>query len=96
MADDNSALCYRLRLALDSGEWQQAKQLIERLGDSEDDGLIGPSWGTPVPVGCYSILLSRLQGKHVARKLKGFNTESIAHEVAKWDSADLEAVMAKG
>jgi serine/threonine protein kinase len=64
MADDTSVLCIRLRLALHSGDWQQAKQLIERLGDSEDDGEFGPSY-VPVPVGCYSILLARLQGEQV-------------------------------
>jgi hypothetical protein len=64
MADDTSVLCIRLRLALHSGDWQQAKQLIERLGDSEDDGEFGPLY-VPVPVGCYSILLARLQGEQV-------------------------------
>ena len=64
MAVDTSVLCYRLRFALDSGDWQQAKQLIDRLGDSEDDAGFGPGV-TPVPIGCYSVFLARLQGEQV-------------------------------
>jgi serine/threonine protein kinase/Tfp pilus assembly protein PilF len=64
MANDTSVLCYRLRFALDSSDWQQAKQLIERLGDSEDDGGFGTTYAS-VSVGCYSILLARLQGEQV-------------------------------
>jgi serine/threonine protein kinase len=66
MANDNRVLCWRLRFALDSGDWPQAKQLIERLGDTEDDRGFGPFHNESVPVGCYSILLARLQGEQVA------------------------------
>jgi len=62
MNDDNGVLCWRLRLALDLGDWQQATEIIEKLDDGEDDGYFG--WAQiPAPVGCYSILLSRLQGE---------------------------------
>ena len=62
MDDDNSALCWRLRLALDLRDWQRAKEIIEKLDGGEDDGYFG--WAQiPVPVGCYSILLARLQGE---------------------------------
>jgi TolB-like protein/Tfp pilus assembly protein PilF len=60
MADDPGALSWRLAFALVDRDWSQAKELIEKMkgGDDEGDfayGLI------PVPVGCYSILLARLQ-----------------------------------
>ena len=62
MNDDNGVLCWRLRLALDLRDWQQATEIIEKLDGGEDDGYFG--WAqTPAPAGCYSILLSRLQGE---------------------------------
>ena len=62
MADDNSVLCWRLRFALKAHDWRQAKELIGKIKGAEDDGNFG--YGSmPVPVGCYSILLARLQGE---------------------------------
>jgi serine/threonine protein kinase/Tfp pilus assembly protein PilF len=67
MADDIGVLCWRLRLALDSHDWQTAEQLIEKLGGGEDDGYFGRaapacSLQMPVPSGCYSIQLARFRG----------------------------------
>jgi TolB-like protein/Tfp pilus assembly protein PilF len=70
MDNDRTALCSRLRLALNSHDWQEAKRFIEKLDGGDDDGGFG-SFGysglrfgqAPVPVGCYSILLAKLIGE---------------------------------
>jgi TolB-like protein/Tfp pilus assembly protein PilF len=62
MANDRPVLSQRLSFALADHDWAQAKEVIEKLngGDDEGDFAYGP---VNVPVGCYSILLSRLQGE---------------------------------
>jgi serine/threonine protein kinase/cytochrome c-type biogenesis protein CcmH/NrfG len=62
MADDIDVLSWRVRFALDGGDWQQATGLVEKMKDGEDDGNFGYG-NMPVPVGCYSIQLARLQGR---------------------------------
>jgi TolB-like protein/Tfp pilus assembly protein PilF len=62
MADDTGVRCWRLRFALYDRDWQRAKEIIEEMNYDEDDGNFGAG-NMPVPVGCYSILLSRLQGE---------------------------------
>jgi serine/threonine protein kinase/Flp pilus assembly protein TadD len=62
MADANGVLSWRLYLALIDHDWQRAKELIEKMKGDRDDAAF--AFGkTPVPVGCYSILLARLQGE---------------------------------
>jgi hypothetical protein len=53
----------RLSFALTDRNWPQGKELIQKMkSDGEDDG--GFAYGRAnVPVGCYSILLDRLQGE---------------------------------
>jgi serine/threonine protein kinase/Tfp pilus assembly protein PilF len=59
---DDVVLCWRLRLSLWDHDWQQARELIEKVKGREDPGYF--AWGDiSVPIGCYSILLARLQGK---------------------------------
>jgi tetratricopeptide (TPR) repeat protein len=62
MADDRGALSLRLGFALVDRDWPQAKEVIEKMkgGDDEGDFAYGQ---INVPVGCYSILLARLQGE---------------------------------
>ena len=67
MANDTGALCWRLRFALDGRDWKHAKELIEKMKGDEDDGNFA-NGNMPVPVGCYSILLARLQRKQVGVK----------------------------
>jgi hypothetical protein len=57
----------RLRFALDGRDWKRAKELIEKMKGDEDDGNF-VNGNMPVPVGCYSILLARLQRKQVGVK----------------------------
>jgi len=62
MANDTGVLSWRLRLALFGRDGQQAEDLIEKMAGGEDDGNFAYV-NMPVPVGCYTILLARLQGK---------------------------------
>jgi TolB-like protein/Tfp pilus assembly protein PilF len=63
-AKDRGVLSLSLSFALNDRDWPRAKQLLAQLeGDEiggEDDGNFGYAT-VPVPAGCYSILLSRLQ-----------------------------------
>jgi serine/threonine protein kinase/tetratricopeptide (TPR) repeat protein len=62
MADDRGVLSLRLKFALVDRDWPQAKELIEKMKGGEDEGWF--AYGDyPVPVGCYSIMLARLQGE---------------------------------
>jgi hypothetical protein len=40
------------------------KEAVEKMKDGEDDGYFAYA-GIPVPIGCYSILLGRLQGEQL-------------------------------
>ncbi len=61
MADDRGALSLRLFFAVVDRDRPQAKELIEKMkGDDEGNFAYGQ---INVPVGCYSILLARLQGE---------------------------------
>jgi TolB-like protein/Flp pilus assembly protein TadD len=60
--DDNLLLSVRLNLAFDHRDWQQAKELLDKMKAGNDGGHF--AFGQrPVPIGCYSILLARLQGE---------------------------------
>jgi TolB-like protein/Flp pilus assembly protein TadD len=63
-AKDRGVLSLSLSFALDDRDWPRAKQFLEQLErdeiGGEDDGNFGYAT-VPVPAGCYSILLSRLQ-----------------------------------
>jgi hypothetical protein len=50
----------RLNLALDDRDWAEAGRLLERLRGGEA-GFFAYT-NVPVPVGCYSLLIARLQG----------------------------------
>jgi Flp pilus assembly protein TadD len=62
LADDSQTLSCRLNVAIDHRDWPEAKVLLEKMRDGEDAAQF--AFGArPVPVGCYSILLARLQGE---------------------------------
>lgn len=63
MADDRAALSLRLWFAFVDRDWVQAKELIEKMNGG-DDLNFGYS-SANVPVGCYSILLARIQGEQI-------------------------------
>jgi serine/threonine protein kinase/Tfp pilus assembly protein PilF len=62
MADDTRVLVLRLNVALTDRDWRKAKEIIEKFKGGED--IVQFAYGNwPVPVGCYSILIARLQGE---------------------------------
>ena len=62
IAEDREVLSLRLNFALYDRDWRQAKEAIQKLQDGDDNGYFAYA-GIPVPIGCYSILLPRLQGE---------------------------------
>jgi serine/threonine protein kinase len=66
MADDRGILSLRLMFALNNRDWPEARELIEKMKGGEDEGWF--AYGDyAVPVGCYSILLARLQDEQLAK-----------------------------
>ena len=63
MTDDTNVLFYRLYLALADRDWPEAKGLIDKMKEREDEAPFSYIDGLPAPVECFSILLSRLQGE---------------------------------
>jgi serine/threonine protein kinase len=62
MVDDPGVLTFRLCVALTDRDWRQVKEIIEKFKGGEDTGQF--AYGRrPVPTGCYSILIARLQGE---------------------------------
>jgi TolB-like protein/Flp pilus assembly protein TadD len=64
-AKERGILSLSITLALNSHDWLWAKQLLEELKGSEIGGEDDSNFGyatVPVSAGCYSVLLSRLQG----------------------------------
>jgi serine/threonine protein kinase/tetratricopeptide (TPR) repeat protein len=67
MAGDSGVLSLRLKFALVDRDLPQAQELIEKMNGGEDEGWF--AYGDyPVPVGCYSIVLARLQGEQPSAK----------------------------
>jgi serine/threonine protein kinase/tetratricopeptide (TPR) repeat protein len=63
MADDKAVLTTRLWFALDDSDWLQAKEIIKKFKGGEDHASF--AYGRrPVPAGCYSIFIARLQGEN--------------------------------
>ena len=62
MAEDRALLSLRLNFALYDRDWLGAKEIIREMKDGEDNGYFAYA-ALPVPIGCYSILLARLQGE---------------------------------
>ena len=62
MAEDRALLSLRLNFALYDRDWLLAKEVIQEMKGGEDNGYFAYA-SLPVPIGCYSILLARLQGE---------------------------------
>jgi TolB-like protein/Flp pilus assembly protein TadD len=60
---DPEIVSTKLSLALLNRDWPRASQLVDQMqkNGGEDNGTFGYA-GIPVPAGCYSILLARVQG----------------------------------
>jgi serine/threonine protein kinase/Flp pilus assembly protein TadD len=61
IAEDRALLSLRLNFALYDRDWSEAKEVIQEMKGGEDNGYFAYA-SLPVPIGCYSILLARLQG----------------------------------
>ena len=64
IADDRGVLSLRLAFAFVDRDWAQVKALIEKMNGGDDEGEFA-NGGANVPIGCYSILLARLQGEQI-------------------------------
>ena len=62
IAHDRGVLSLRLAFAFVDRDWVQAKALIEKMNSGDDEGDFA-NGGVNVPIGCYSILLARVQGE---------------------------------
>jgi serine/threonine protein kinase/Tfp pilus assembly protein PilF len=72
---DDDVLCWGFRLALCDRDWQRARELIEKVSGREDPGYF--AWGDiSVPIGCYSILLARVQGRQPDENPSFFQTRA--------------------
>jgi serine/threonine protein kinase/Tfp pilus assembly protein PilF len=69
LRDETDVLSFRLRLALQDRDWQQARELIEKTKSGEDNGAFAYGF-RPIPVGCHLALLARLQGKEPQEDLR--------------------------
>jgi len=61
IAEDPGVVCWQMNYALADRNWQQAKGLLERMKHGEDNQFAYAN--VAVPVGCYAILLARLEGE---------------------------------
>ncbi|MBV8098284.1 MAG: TIR domain-containing protein [Verrucomicrobia bacterium] len=63
--DDRGVLNLKLAFAFVDRDWAEVKALVEKMNSGNDEGDFAYG-GTNVPIGCYSILLARLQGEQTA------------------------------
>jgi serine/threonine protein kinase/Tfp pilus assembly protein PilF len=83
MRDETDVLFFRLRLALQDRDWQQARELIEKMKGGEDNGTFAYGFRS-IPVDCYLILLARLQGKEPEENLSSTEAqEQLSQKVQK-------------
>jgi serine/threonine protein kinase/tetratricopeptide (TPR) repeat protein len=71
--DGTDVLSYRLRLTLEDRDWQQARELIKKMKSREEIGVLNASFAygfRSIPVGCYLVLLARLQGQEIQGNLR--------------------------
>ena len=83
MVSDRGVLSLRLKFALIDRDWTEAKELIEKMRGGQDEGWF--AYGScPVPVGCYSIVLARLQGEQPSVSLNFAEArEQLAQKIRK-------------
>jgi hypothetical protein len=67
VAEERFVLTHRLNYAFAIRDWRQVTQLLEKVKGGEDNNFAYAF--TSVPVGCYSIVLARLQGEDIGANL---------------------------
>ncbi|MEY2604124.1 MAG: hypothetical protein QOH31_1915 [Verrucomicrobiota bacterium] len=83
MREETDVLSFRLRLAFEDRDWQQARELIEKMEGGEDNGAFAYGF-RPIPVGCHLILLARLQGEEPEENLRWAEArEQLSQKVQK-------------
>jgi tetratricopeptide (TPR) repeat protein len=93
--NDRTVLCCRLRFSLENHDWQEARELIDKLGIGDDDGCF--TWGgLPVPIGCYSILLARLEGEQLGANPAFLRTRAELKEKVERAQADALSLVQLG
>ncbi len=65
MGDDREVLSIRLSFALQNRDWPQAKEVIRKMKDGEDDGYFAYGF-IPVPIHCYFMLLLGFRENNLA------------------------------
>ena len=93
--DGTDVLPYRLRLTLEDHDWQQARELIHKIKEGEDNGAFAYGFRS-IPIGCYLILLARLQGQELEETMGSIEArEQLSYKVQKSPGdADLLSKMA--
>jgi serine/threonine protein kinase/Tfp pilus assembly protein PilF len=94
-AEDRALLSLQLNFALYDRNWLGAKEVVRVMKDGDDNGYFAYA-SLPVPIGCYSILLARLQGEQAEDSAEFANTrEQLNQKVLKSPgSADLLSQLA--
>jgi tetratricopeptide (TPR) repeat protein len=94
-AEDRALLSLQLNFALYDRNWLGAKEVVRVMKDGDDNGYFAYA-SLPVPIGCYSILLARLQGEQAEDSAEFANTrEQLNQKVVKSPgSADLLSQLA--
>ena len=83
MRDETDVLSFRLRLALQDRDWQQARELIEKMKGGEDNGAFAYGFRS-IPVHCYLTLLARLKGQEPEENLRSTEArEQLSQKVQK-------------
>ena len=80
LTEDRNAINLRLVFALVDRDWQLAKQLLDKMKGGDDEGYFGYGQQPNVPVGCYSILLARLQGEQPGANASFAETREQLHQ----------------
>jgi tetratricopeptide (TPR) repeat protein len=89
-AESPDLLFWRIGLALFDRDWHQAIGLIEKMKDTEETGDFA-FVAAPVPVGCYSIFVSRLKGEHPGTNPAFAETRERLSEKFQLSEGDLRA-----
>ncbi len=79
---DTLLLTVRINLAICHREWQKARDLLDQVKGADGGGEFGYT-GRPVPVGCYSILITKLEGKDPNQDPKSAQTRELLDQKVK-------------
>ena len=69
----------RINLAIGHREWPKARDLLDQIKAPNGGGDFGYT-GTPVPVGCYSIVIATLQGEDPNQDPRSARTRELLNQ----------------